>query len=283
MKWFLYALSRQSAIQLLYFSISDFKASSLFAEVKLRMLVDRIKCFDIGFPVLSMRCYCNNPHHPRPWACLVHPSERSCTPLFLSNFTNKSFLYLNFLKQFFSEDSNPCVLITLSNQFTSYESNSASSNGLQAVFPSNFPTNILTKGFFVFGFFKKSLALITESEKLIQFTTMAWLTRITRLGLETPRKRIGLFTPLPHDHGQVADESGREARTGEPLRRGFSAAGESCALWNCGGGWHCGGSGRSWYSGYCPDPNMLCLGMWAPIKVKKARMMRRRKTRVLIA
>ena len=111
---------KHSALQLLYFSISDFKASSLFAEVKLRMLVDRIKCFDIGFPVLSMRCCCNNPHHPRPWAWLVHPSERSCTPLFLSNFTNKSFLYLNFLKQFFSEDSNPCVLITRAREIRSW-------------------------------------------------------------------------------------------------------------------------------------------------------------------
>ena len=68
-----------------------------------------------------------------------------------SNFTKKSFLYLSFLKQFLSEDSNPCVLITLNNQSTSNESNSASWNGQHRVFPSNF-TN---KSFFIFGFFKK--------------------------------------------------------------------------------------------------------------------------------
>ena len=46
--------------------------------------------------------------------------------------------FLRFLKQILSEDSVPCVLITLTSQSTSNASNSACWNGLLPVFRSNF-------------------------------------------------------------------------------------------------------------------------------------------------
>ena len=69
-----------------------------------------------------------------PWWNGLHP-------MFLSNFTYKGFLYFSFLNKFLHEDILLYVLITLNNQSTSNESNSASWNGLHPVFSSNF-TNI---------------------------------------------------------------------------------------------------------------------------------------------
>ena len=68
----------------------------------------------------------------------------------LGNFPNTSFLDLSFLKKLIHEDILPYVLITLNNQSTFYESNSAQWNGQHPVSPSYFTK----QSFFRFEFFK---------------------------------------------------------------------------------------------------------------------------------
>ena len=119
----------------------------------MRVYLERIYCHsgwaETAGTTLTLRIKLDHSKSGNP----TRQGERASTAaarfaLFLSNFTNKSFLYLSFLKQFLSD--HPPVLITLSTISSPNESNSASWNGLQAVCSSNFTK----KSFLYFGFLK---------------------------------------------------------------------------------------------------------------------------------